>query len=300
MEKSLKEQIVKSAEAVKKKVKFIKELKSENDNIIESVFKPITSPLNKIANNTESSFIKDDIYIKNDIDMENSRFDKKYDDQTTNDSDDDRNNDDDSESECTKSDFSNNTFQSISSPRESSSWSMSSEMFQDIPFGIRKEQGKCMMGSVKVSVSPETVTLSGQAYKRTDGLNELLFKKVPNLNLVTENDKKIYKVMLLETNAHRRDYSPSKPIKSNKGKKYLQIIKPLFTLQKNIEAKGAGLHEPMLKKMKNSVDLVYWDDPNELVERLKLLIASQDAGNTGVNNEIIAIIEELRETGYIN
>ena len=36
-------------------------------------------------------------------------------------------------------------------------------------------------------------------------------------------------------------------------------------------------------------------DPNELVERLELLLASEDAGNTGVHNEIVSICEELRK-----
>ena len=36
-------------------------------------------------------------------------------------------------------------------------------------------------------------------------------------------------------------------------------------------------------------------DPNELVERLELLLASGDAGNTGVHNEIVSICEELRK-----
>jgi hypothetical protein len=44
---------------------------------------------------------------------------------------------------------------------------------------------------------------------------------------------------------------------------------------------------------------VYWDDPNELVVRLRLLIASKTAGNTSVSNEIISIFEKLRETGLI-
>lgn len=39
----------------------------------------------------------------------------------------------------------------------------------------------------------------------------------------------------------------------------------------------------------------YWNDPNELVDRLRLLIASKSAGHSGHNNEIISIIEELRE-----
>jgi len=44
-------------------------------------------------------------------------------------------------------------------------------------------------------------------------------------------------------------------------------------------------------------NLVYWNDPNELVDRLRLLLASQSAGNTGVSNEILAIFEEFYESG---
>ncbi len=47
------------------------------------------------------------------------------------------------------------------------------------------------------------------------------------------------------------------------------------------------------------MDYVYWDDPNELVDRLRLLMAEQAAGNMSHTNEIHAIIEELREAGYI-
>jgi hypothetical protein len=38
---------------------------------------------------------------------------------------------------------------------------------------------------------------------------------------------------------------------------------------------------------------VYYSDPNELVERLELLVASKNAGNNGVLNEISAILDEL-------
>ena len=47
------------------------------------------------------------------------------------------------------------------------------------------------------------------------------------------------------------------------------------------------------------IDYIYWNDPNELVNRLNLLIASQNAVNTGQNNEINAIIEELYEANII-
>ena len=44
---------------------------------------------------------------------------------------------------------------------------------------------------------------------------------------------------------------------------------------------------------------VYWDDPNELVQRLQLLHMSRLAGNTSADNEISSIVEELRERQLI-
>jgi len=59
-------------------------------------------------------------------------------------------------------------------------------------------------------------------------------------------------------------------------------------------ASGSGISVKLQKH-----NLVYWNDPNELVSRLRLLLASQAAGNTGVSNEILSIYEELLEAGLI-
>lgn len=47
------------------------------------------------------------------------------------------------------------------------------------------------------------------------------------------------------------------------------------------------------------VDYVHWNDPKELVDRLRLLIESKCVGHTGHDNEINSILEELREDGII-
>ncbi|XP_050064525.1 uncharacterized protein LOC126553400 isoform X1 [Aphis gossypii] len=59
--------------------------------------------------------------------------------------------------------------------------------------------------------------------------------------------------------------------------------------------RGSGLYKDVIPQ----TQLVYYDDPNELVTRLNLLTSSQNVGNTGVNNEIISILEELRERNII-
>lgn len=43
----------------------------------------------------------------------------------------------------------------------------------------------------------------------------------------------------------------------------------------------------------------YYDDPNELCNRLRLLMSSQSAGNNNHNQEINSILEELYERGII-
>lgn len=61
---------------------------------------------------------------------------------------------------------------------------------------------------------------------------------------------------------------------------------------------GKGVKLMTFKK-NSSKNYVYWDDPNELVSRLRLLTAESQAGNNSVQNEIFEIIEELEESGYI-
>jgi len=51
----------------------------------------------------------------------------------------------------------------------------------------------------------------------------------------------------------------------------------------------------------NKIDCVHWKwiDPNELMDYLRLLEASHQIDHNAHNNEILSIIEELREAGFI-
>jgi len=48
-----------------------------------------------------------------------------------------------------------------------------------------------------------------------------------------------------------------------------------------------------------TIDYVHWDDPNKLVDHLRLLDASHQTGNNVHDNEMLSIIEELREASLI-
>ena len=69
--------------------------------------------------------------------------------------------------------------------------------------------------------------------------------------------------------------------------------------KRNIKYDGSGLEKTFIPYTENIV-YEYYDDPNELVERLMLLISSKSAGNTNHDQEINSIIEELRERNIIH
>ncbi|KYN00596.1 hypothetical protein ALC62_08623 [Cyphomyrmex costatus] len=88
-----------------------------------------------------------------------------------------------------------------------------------------------------------------------------------------------------------------KIVKSNKGYKYKCIIGPLVSAHRTMSL-GAGVPTTM-RVTDDKVDYVHWDDPNKLVDRLQLLDASRTTGNNAHDNEILSILEELREAGVI-
>jgi len=148
------------------------------------------------------------------------------------------------------------------------------------------EEGVWRMGSKEVQIKNDQIKIDGTTYQGTPGLFELLTRKLPNQNKYNAGDLETFKTMLVQTNAHRKNHDPTGQIIGSKAVKYTDIIKPMFTSKK-----GKGVY----KKLVENVDYLYYDDPNELVERLKLLSAAREAGNDGVDNEIIEIQNELRE-----
>ncbi|KYN21963.1 hypothetical protein ALC57_05654 [Trachymyrmex cornetzi] len=104
---------------------------------------------------------------------------------------------------------------------------------------------------------------------------------------------------LLATNAHKHKHDSQGRLLSNRGYKYKHIIAPLMSMtpKKPNKKSGKGLPRAMTLN-DNAIDYVHWDNPNELVDRLRLLDASHRAGNNA-HDEMLSIIEELREAGFI-
>ena len=123
------------------------------------------------------------------------------------------------------------------------------------------------------------------------GLYELIFMKFPNENICTDDDVQTYKSILLTTNAHLRGHSSSNQVMGNKGYKYKNIIMPL------VSGKKVGTNKIVdLMLNDNKIDYIHWNDLNEIVDRLRLLEVSCQAGHNGHDNEII---NEFREASLI-
>lgn len=163
----------------------------------------------------------------------------------------------------------------------------------DPQYGIRRSRGVLKIGDSDVQLDQNALAIGSKKFKPSKGLLNLLFYKRPEPKQYTKTDLKTYKQILQHTNGHKIRFNIRSPMRtSKKGYKYNTIIKPMFQT-------GSGLQTEYMIANSNRVDFSYWDDPNELVDRLRLLVASSSAGHTGHNNEIISIIEELREARII-
>jgi hypothetical protein len=175
----------------------------------------------------------------------------------------------------------------------------------DQVYGLRFDGKRWAIGDSDVEIADNIITVKGVNYKGTPGLLEYLFMKEPNPELTTDSDLAAFKDIVVATNSARRSYSRDKVINANSGKKYTGVIKHIFpTATSRIAFRSRVASDPSPRMGEGMMSTnrplyEYWDDPNELVDRLRLLFASRDAGHTGHENEILSIIEELREAGHI-
>lgn len=184
-------------------------------------------------------------------------------------------------------------------------------------YGARLEKEGLMIGDSRLDVNDQDdIIIGGKKYKGTNGLFELIFKTKPD-NYTTQ-DLSSFKNICLNTNAHRKNYKPTSPIHRNTSVKYKTVISELFPTilekakkrfmstedlsilkgnkrKKNEEtASGEGL----LKNTYNT-NIIYYNDVNKLVNRMRLIHEAIEAGHTGLQNEWVALVAELLNRGII-
>ena len=101
---------------------------------------------------------------------------------------------------------------------------------------------------------------------------------------------------MIMTNALHRDNDEDNPNpKASRSYKWINILSPIWF------SKKGGIYFPKKKEgYEGEGVVVIPSDPNALLERLDLLLASQEAGHTGVRNELVSICDELKRQGVLN
>ena len=96
----------------------------------------------------------------------------------------------------------------------------------------------------------------------------------------------------------------SKQPKSNKGDKWKKLIRPIWDEIKSEKGgkggKGKGGKGDPKPGTSGTGLKILPSDPNALIDRFDLLFSSKKAGHTGVRNEIVSILDELKRQGVIN
>lgn len=302
-------EIAKASDVIRRKYKIIRKSKDTSEQVMEEMFKPLSTPLQELVD-TSKKQIKQEIKTEpQDISVKNESISMKNEEPVE--TADDMGDDDaffDIENDADKTIVAHDT-PTTSTPitkqkKEDSVWQYlkmfgtEQEVDLDQKYGVRKLLQGLKIGNSKISFDTDQVHVVGKKYKATPGLLELLFKKSPDTSILKSTDKQNYAEIALATNVHRSGYNADKSIRRDvKSAKYNTFI---AQHAESPRKRGGGLPKHKIaRKAGQTVDYVHWNDPNEIVDRLRLLIASQAAGNTSHSNEIVSIIEELREAKII-
>ena len=152
----------------------------------------------------------------------------------------------------------------------------------DKTFGIYLDKdGTWKIGNEKIEVDGNDLIIGAEKYEGTRGLWELIVSNEPSEQNYNDGDLATYSEIMVNTNAIRRDNDPTNPRpKSSRSWKWTNVVKDIWSDRKTYEGQGTKT-------------IVIPSDPNALLERLDLLMASKEAGNTGTRNELVSICDEL-------
>ena len=155
---------------------------------------------------------------------------------------------------------------------------------RDTTFGIREKQGLYYIGDKQATIFRNNIIIDNEKFEGTPGLWELIMVKTPVG--YKEKDYSNYKRLMIKTNSLHRFYDPKNPYpKSSDSFKWTNMLSPIWYGRKKYEGEGV---------------VVIPSDPNALLERLDFLLASQEAGHTGVGNELVSICDELKRQGVLD
>ena len=174
---------------------------------------------------------------------------------------------------------------------------------QDGNYHMGAQQGKdgIYRGNIKmITIAYNNIYVDGEKFTGTPGLWELIMEKEPNPKEYTKEDLKRYGDLLFKTNAINQDFNKNNPYpRASRSYKWQNIVS-LIWAEKTAGKKIGETSVKRVEKTDGSGVVVIPSDPNALLERLDLLLASQEAGHTGVRNELVSICDELKRQGVLD
>ena len=163
-------------------------------------------------------------------------------------------------------------------------------------FGIRKKKGHHYIGNQHVIIENNIILpkYNGK-FKGTRGLWELIMSQTPKN--YTDKDYDDYEDLMIMTNTLHRGNDEDDPRPKGSGStKWKKLLSPIW-----YRKKGGAFRFPKEKEgYEGKGVVVIPSDPNALLKRLDLLLASQDAGHTGVGNDLVSICDELKRQGVLD
>ena len=178
----------------------------------------------------------------------------------------------------------------------------------DLSTGIRDKDGSFYIGSEPVRIRDNNIIIDNTEYIGTSGLwNLLTSKNIPDKSEYTPEDLVNYSYIMVKTNTAHNKYNPRGQYRGGNNKKMNELIKPFVrelendnTVNKINFTNKILEHFKLVDKNEGEGLKILPSDPNALIDRFDLLFSSQKAGHTGVRNEIISILDELKRQGVIN
>ena len=170
-----------------------------------------------------------------------------------------------------------------------------------------KEGTLFLIGKTPVKIEENNLIIKDRPYMGTDGLWKLLTsKEIPDKTEYEPEELNDYIYIMYDTNTTRQGFNrDNRRISGNR--KMEKLIKPFV-----IALEEEKIEEKINKHFEEDEDddpqpstsgtglKILPSDPNALINRFDLLFSSKKAGHTGVRNEIVSILDELKRQGVIN
>ena len=167
----------------------------------------------------------------------------------------------------------------------------------DLTYGLYSKNRNFYIGSKPVIIEDNDIKVDNIIFEGTPGFWELVTSKNPNPENYTEEDLDKYRQLVILTNTAFQDNNPNnnRP-KSSKSPKWKKIISSIWEAIKEQQKEE---YKEFEEETEGEGLKILPSDPNALIDRFNLLFSSKKAGHTGVRNEIVSILDELKRQGVL-